>query len=84
VPRLTTRIMEAYLLIASQDLTLHDLPGSWPSDAACVAEGLESWLLRRTDDVLAQIEEDLPLLSESDFLAKWDRIGDVLQGSAVA
>jgi hypothetical protein len=83
VPRLTTRIMEACLPLASQDLTLYDLPGSWPSDTACVAEELESWLLRRTDDVLAQIEEDLPLLSESVFLAKWDRIGDMLRGSAV-
>jgi hypothetical protein len=75
--------MEVYLPLASPDLTLHDLPGSWPSDTACVAEELESWFLRRTDDVLAQIEEDLPLLSESDFLAKWDGLGDMLRGSAV-
>ena len=76
---LTTRIMEACLPLANQDLTRHDLPGSWPSDTACVAQELESWLLREPDDVLAQIEEDLHLLSESDFLAKWDRISDMLR-----
>lgn len=83
VPRLAARIMEAYPLSASQDLTIYDLPGSWLSEAACITETLESWLQRRTDDVLAQIEEDLPLLSESELFAKWRRVDEMLRASAV-
>ena len=84
VPVLTARIVEAYHHFAEcQDLTNRDLPGSWPSEEARIAEDLESWLLRRTDDVLAQIEEDLPLLNESDFFTKWLRIHDTLRAKAV-
>jgi hypothetical protein len=83
VPRLTTRIMEAYPLSANQDLTSYNLPGSSPSEAVCIAEELESWLLRRTDDVLAHIEEDLHFLSNSEFFAKWHRIDEVLRASPV-
>ena len=84
VPVLTARIVEAYHHFAEcQDLTNRDLPGSWPSEEARIAEDLESWLLRRTDGVLAQIEEDLPLLNESDFFTKWLRIHDTLRAKAV-
>jgi hypothetical protein len=70
VPRLTVRILEAFLLPTSQNPTSPDLPGSWPSEEARITEELESWLLQWTDDALAGFEEDLSLLSESDFLAK--------------
>lgn len=83
VYRLTNRILEAYPLTAGQDLTRHDLPGSWPSETAGIAEALEGWLLMRNDDVLAEIEEDLHLLNESDFRAKWYRIDEMLRASAV-
>lgn len=79
VPRLTAWIMETYSPSENRDLTVYDLPGSWPSEAACIAEALEGWLLRSTDDVLVQIEEDLPLLSGSDFFAKWHQIGEMLR-----
>lgn len=82
VPRLARRIMEAYDRSANQDVITYDLPGSWPSEAACIAERLESWLLGRTDDFLAQIEEDLPLLCESAFFAKWDQIDEMLRALA--
>jgi hypothetical protein len=78
LPRLIARILEAYPVPEYQNLASPDLPGSWPSEEARIAEDLESWLLRRTDDVLAQIEEDLSLLSESDFFVKWYRINDIL------
>jgi hypothetical protein len=78
VPELAARIIEAFPLSASQDMTSADLPGSWPSGGAHVAEALKSWLLRETDVVLAQIEEDLPLLSEADFFGKWYEIDDIL------
>lgn len=71
VPRLIARILEAYPVPECQDLASPDLPGSWPSEEARVAEELEGRLLQTTDDFLAQIEEDLSLLGESDFLTKW-------------
>jgi hypothetical protein len=74
VPNLTSRILEALHLPASQTPTSPDLPGSWPSDKARIAEELESWLLQTTDDFLTEIEEDLSVLSESDLLAEWYRI----------
>jgi hypothetical protein len=80
MPGLAARILEAHAhpLSAGQDPINFDLPGSWPSEKACVVEELESWLLERTDDVLTQIEEDLPLLSEDDFFAKWDVLDWIL------
>jgi hypothetical protein len=78
VPGLAARIIETFPLSAGQDLTSADLPGSWPSERARVAEALESWLLKETDVVLAQIEEDLPLLSEADFFEKWYEIDETL------
>lgn len=79
VSTLTARIMEAYPSSKRQDPTLYDLPGSWPSDAAYVTEELESWLLQRTDDILASIEEDLLLLSDSEFFTKWHQMGEMLR-----
>jgi hypothetical protein len=78
VPGLAARIIETFPLSAGQDLTSADLPGSWPSERARVAEALESWLLKETDVVLAQIEEDLPSLSEADFFEKWYEIDETL------
>jgi hypothetical protein len=86
VPGLTARILDAYYTLTQRrdPTTCCDLPGSWPSSGEVrITEELESWLLRRTDDVLAQIEEDLALLSESDFFANWYRIDDVLRAKAV-
>jgi hypothetical protein len=80
VPRLTAKILETFLLPTSQNPKSPDLPGSWPSEEARVVEKLESWLLIETDDVLAVIEEDLRLLSEADFLAKWFSIRVILGG----
>jgi hypothetical protein len=78
VPGLTARILELYPVADYQDLTSPDLPGSWLSGEAHIAEKLESCFLGDTDDELAQIEEDLPLLSESDFFAKWRGLGLIL------
>jgi hypothetical protein len=78
VPRLIARILEAYFVPECQDLTSPDLPGSWPSEQARIAENLEGCLLTETDDELARIEEDLPLLSESDSFAKWDGLDYIL------
>ncbi|KAM0692525.1 hypothetical protein Q7P36_007079 [Cladosporium allicinum] len=82
-PGLTTRIIEASPLSASQNPTSRDLPGSWPSEEARVAEELESWLLGSPDDELAQIEEDLSLLNEWDFFTKWSSINRILPASIV-
>jgi hypothetical protein len=78
VPELAARIIEVFPLSASQDPTSPDLPGSWPSQEARIAEELESWLLGKLDVTLAQIEEDLPLLSEADFFEKWYPIDEIL------
>jgi hypothetical protein len=81
VHRLIVRILETYYAIsASQDPTGCELPGSWPSEEARIAEELEDLLLLiRTDGHLDQIEEDLSLLSEADFFAEWDHIYDILR-----
>jgi len=80
VPELAARIIEVFPLSASQEPTSPDLPGSWPSQEARIAKELENWLLGGSDDddELAQIEEDLSLLSEADFLAKWRGIDDIV------
>jgi hypothetical protein len=78
VSRLTARIMESFSLSEGEDLTSPDLPGSWPAAEACFTEEMESWLLQRTDDDLAEIEQDLSLRSEADFLAKWDSIDRIV------
>jgi hypothetical protein len=83
VSRLSARIIEACPSSTSQDQTLYDLLGSWQSDAACATEELESWLLRRTGDVPTQIEEDLSLLSDSEFSTKWHRMGEMLRSQEV-
>jgi hypothetical protein len=83
VPRLIASILEVCSVPACQDPTSRDLPGSWPSEEARIAEKLEDCLLAGTDDELAEIEEDLTLLNESDFFAKWDGIRDVLRIRAV-
>ena len=84
IRRLTARILEAYPVPEHQDPTSRDMPGSWPSMRARVADKLESCLLGWADDELAQIEEDLLLLSEADFFERWCGIGDVLGSSIVA
>jgi hypothetical protein len=79
MPRLTARILDAYPVPGRQDPTCSpNLPGSWPPEETRIAEEMESWLLGRTDDVLAKIEEDLSLLCGADFFAKWDEINDTL------
>ena len=75
---LATRIIEVFPLSASQDLTSVNLPGSWPSGGARIAEALERCLLGETDDVLDELKEDMSLLSEADFFAKWRGIDDIL------
>lgn len=84
VRRLTARILVAYPVPEHQDPTIRDLPGSWPLERARVADELESCLLGGADDELAQIEEDLLLLSEADFFERWCGIGEVLESSTVA
>jgi hypothetical protein len=79
VPALTTSILVSRPVSERRDPTSRDLPGSWPSDGAGIAEELESWFLRKTDEVLAEIEEDLSLLSGADFLATWPRINHILE-----
>jgi hypothetical protein len=79
VPGLTTSILVSRSVSERRDPISHDLPGSWPSEGVQIAEKLESWFLRRTDQVLAEIEEDLSLLSEADFLATWPRINHILE-----
>ena len=83
VPRLTASILEIYSVPACQDPTSRDLPGSWPSEEARIVEELEDNFLGDTDDELAEIEEDLTLLNESDFFAKWLGICRVLRIKAV-
>jgi hypothetical protein len=83
VPRLIASILEVCSVPACQDSTSRDLPGSWPSEEARIVEELEDCLLRGTDDELAEIEEDLTLLTESDFFAKWPGIRYVLRIKAV-
>ena len=83
VPRLTASILEVCSVPACQDPTSRGLPGSWPSEEARIAEELEGCLLTGTDEQLAQIEEDLTLLNECDFFAKWRGICRVLRIKAV-
>jgi len=83
VPELAARILKAYPISKIQDPTGRDLPGSWPSEEVHIAEDLESCLRRGTDDDLAQTEDDLILLNESDFFDKWYGIRHALRVEAV-
>lgn len=76
VPDLVERILSLHSLTASKDQLWYDLPGSWPEERSRRVRKLEEWLLRRSDDVLSSIGEDLAL-SGNDFLSKWERIGEV-------
>jgi len=76
--RLTAKLLEAYPVPEHRDPNSRDMPGSWPSTRARVADELESCLLREADQELAQMEEDLPSLSKRDFFAKWYQIDEIL------
>jgi hypothetical protein len=76
VPDLVERILHS--LLANRDLLCYDLPGSWPEVQLRRVRKLEEWLLRRSDDVLASIDEDLAALTCNDFLSRWEQISEIL------
>ena len=76
VPDLVEGIL--HILTANRDLLCFDMPGSWPEVRSRRIWKLEEWLLRRSDDVLLSIGDDLAALSSEDFLIRWERIAQVL------
>ena len=74
MPGLMEGILRAHHLSTKPDSSYGEMPGAWLNEPTSYTEGLERWLLRRHDEVLAMIEEDLATLDNVAFFTKWDRL----------
>lgn len=78
MPGLMEGILRAHHFATKPDLSHGYIPGAWLSEPASYVESLDEWLLRRHEEVLAMIEEDLAMLDSAAFFAKWGRLTDIL------
>ena len=78
MPDLIMGILETHPLAAELGLSHCDMPGAWQGDLAQRVEDLERHLGWETDQVLANIGEDLTMLDYAAFLVKWGFVTEIL------